>query len=187
MSDEEWKSVPITEVAAFYEISDLGRVRSLDRIASGGRAGKGIRPYHGRIMRPRIGSRGYLSVYLRAAPFYRNVPVHRLVALAFIPNPLGLPEVNHIDCNKTNNRAANLEWVSRLGNHAHAVKSGLHMACIRKLSDQEVADIRALIGIRHAEIAKRYGVNTSTITRIINGLRRQHTVSRGSLSDGAGS
>lgn len=51
--------------------------------------------------------------------------VHRLVAKHFIPNPLGLPEVNHIDGNRTNNAVANLEWVTRQGNAAHAVYTGL--------------------------------------------------------------
>jgi hypothetical protein len=172
---EEWKIVTIAEFADLYEVSNFGEVRSLDRIGSGGRAGKGARHYRGRIMRPHVTRKGYLTIYLRSAPSYRNVQVHRLVAMAFIPNPHGLPEVNHIDCDKTNNRVTNLEWTSRNGNHAHAVKSGLHMACIRKLSDEDVVHIIAMGEmLSHAEIARRYGVNQSTVTRIINGQRRQH-------------
>lgn len=57
--------------------------------------------------------------------------VHRVVATAFVPNPLGLREVNHINGDKTDNRAENLEWVTSKANHTHAVSIGLQPQAIR--------------------------------------------------------
>lgn len=180
---EEWRPVPVTEFSHLYEVSNTGRVRSLDRMNQE-MVGVGIRvkwsrDFRGREMKCKPNTRGYPQVYLRNAPIFRNVTVHRLVADAFIPNPDNLPEVNHIDTVKTNNFWINLEWISRVGNHNHAVDSGLNMACIRKLTDDDVALIRALAdAYTNREIAARFGVNPSTISRIIAGTRRAHRITR---------
>lgn len=154
---EYWRPVPIPEFAALYEVSSAGKVRR-----------------NGRELKLRTNKRGYLYVYLRSAPVYRNITIHRLVALSFIPNPGGLPEVNHKDTIKLNCTMGNLEWSNRLGNHSHAVKSGIKMACIRKLSDESVAAIKAgyLAGAGQKHLANEYGVAQSTISRLVNGLRR---------------
>ena len=93
---EHWK--PITGHEGRYEVSDLGRVRSLLR----------GEPY---IMNGSMSNMGYRLVMLRkknGRP--KDFSVHRLVALHFVPNPNNLPIVNHKDENKLNNRADNLEW-----------------------------------------------------------------------------
>lgn len=168
---EEWRPVPIAAFAHLYEVSNIGRVRSLDKIGRAKAGGKCL--YRGQMMNLRPNHRGYISVFLRDAPLVRNIPVHRLVAGAFIPNPQGLPEVNHMDTIKINNIVTNLEWISRLGNHAHAVKSGIKMACIRKLSDEDVAAIIVLSTTRtNSDVARRFGINQSTVSRIVSGLRR---------------
>lgn len=102
-------------------------------------------------------------------------PVHRLVAMAFIPNPHGLPQVNHIDGNKGNNHASNLEWVSNADNQRHAYRIGLqpekkgeahHM---HKLTAEEVAAIRRELAEVPAykgqlvDIGRRYGVTNHCI------------------------
>jgi len=71
------------------------------------RPGKGVKP-------------GYLKVLVKTAGGKKLLSVHRLVAEAFVPNPLGLPEVNHRDLNKTNNADTNLEWMTHKANLAHA-------------------------------------------------------------------
>lgn len=81
---------------------------------------------HGRKLKPCLNTKtGYLQLGLRLAGAYKTVRVHRLVAEAFVPNPAGLCEVNHIDGNKQNNIVANLEWTNKRGNALHAYRTGL--------------------------------------------------------------
>ena len=68
---------------------------------------------------------GYMQVTLCVNRCRQTLSVHRLVALTFIPNPYGLPQVNHIDGNKQNNRVDNLEWCSQSENMQHAYETGL--------------------------------------------------------------
>tara|TARA_R100001198_G_C5240711_1_gene218019 strand:- start:37 stop:624 length:588 start_codon:yes stop_codon:yes gene_type:complete len=122
---EEWRDIEGFE--GKYQVSDLGRVRSLDRIIYNKRFNKNINR-KGVVIKPRVNKAGYLSVLL-----YRNnksVPryIHRLVAINFIKNPHMLPEVNHIDENKGNNHLDNLEWCTRSQNINHG-------SCIERISD----------------------------------------------------
>lgn len=103
--EEEWKDIEGYE--GLYQISNLGRVKSLERIVE--RIGKGKILVNERI-RNVTNCRGYLQVKLFKNKKYRMFFVHRLVAQAFIPNPNNYPEVNHKDENKENNRVDNLEW-----------------------------------------------------------------------------
>ena len=68
---------------------------------------------------------GYEIVHLSRLKKQKNKRVHRLVAIAFIENPLNYKQVNHIDCNKKNNHYSNLEWVSGLQNIKHSVINGV--------------------------------------------------------------
>lgn len=113
---EIWKSVVGYEGS--YEVSNLGRVRSLDRVLVNT---LGIsRRAKGRILKQQSCSNVYLFVCLG-----KNNPklLHRLVAISFLPNEKNLPQVNHIDGDKTNNCVSNLEWVSCSENHKHSYKS----------------------------------------------------------------
>ena len=106
---EVWKAIPGYE--GKYEVSNLGRVRSVDHVVKAkGQTGKEhSRHYKGRIRRPSDNGYGYLNVDLSG----KRVLLHCLVAKVFIPNPDNLPEVNHKDENKHNNRVDNLEWCTR--------------------------------------------------------------------------
>lgn len=102
--EEVWK--PVKGYEGLYEVSSLGRVRSVKRNL---------------VMHPHPRRHGYLAVMLygkggHKTRNFKQFSVHRLVAEAFIPNPDNLPEVNHKDECKTNNCAENLEWVTRLEN-----------------------------------------------------------------------
>jgi len=119
---EVWK--PIAGFGDLYEVSDHGRVRSHDRIRLGaGNAGSAAQ-VRGRVLRAGATSRGYLSVVLAVDSVNRTQLVHRLVAKTFVPNPLGLPIVNHRDGDQLNNAATNLEWCTQLHNVHHARAMG---------------------------------------------------------------
>lgn len=89
-----------------------GRVKSLKRKEE-------------KILTPREHHKGYLQVHLRVEGKDKTIKIHRLAAEAFVPNLYNLPQVNHKDGNKKNNKAENLEWVSNSSNQKHAYKNGL--------------------------------------------------------------
>ena len=99
---EEWRSVPGYE--GLYEVSNTGRVRSLDKYDSMNRF------LRGRILRLFTDGLGYLRAQLYSNSKRKSFLVHRLVAQAFIPNPDNLPQVNHRDENPSNDNVDNLEW-----------------------------------------------------------------------------
>ena len=105
---ETWKAVVGFE--GLYEVSDIGRVRSL-------KYGKQ------RIMKPVKTHNGYLRVTLCRDGNHKKMKVHRLVAQAFIPNPNHLSTVNHKDEDKTNNAASNLEWLSMRDNDNYGTRN----------------------------------------------------------------
>lgn len=118
--NEMWKDVPGYE--GLYQVSNLGRVKSLPRMVHV-RNGNAMRPE--RIIRGGTFSNDYKFVCLRKDGVNQNHSIHRLVARAFLLNPENLPEVNHIDGNKQNNRVENLEWCDRKRNLQHAIEIGL--------------------------------------------------------------
>lgn len=105
---EIWK--PICGYEGLYEVSNLGRVRSLDRIVNYNDGRK--RLFKSCVLKAAIKKNGYLIVSLHKNGEHKTPLVHRLVAKAFIPNPNNLPQVNHINEIKTDNRIENLEWVT---------------------------------------------------------------------------
>lgn len=119
---EKWKEVEGYE--GYYEVSTLGRVRSVDRrIVFKNNAGS--RKYKGQILKQRISTSGYPIVNLNINKNCKTVSVHRLVATAFIEKEEGKEIVNHIDGNKRNNNVENLEWVTYSENLLHARENNL--------------------------------------------------------------
>ena len=117
---EVWKDVAGYE--GYYQVSNMGKVRSVDRKVR--HSGTFTRIAYGKTLRQKTSSTGgYCTVGLRRDGHDpEQKKVHRLVAIAFIPNPDNLPEVNHIDEDKTNNCVANLEWVTHKQNENHGTK-----------------------------------------------------------------
>lgn len=103
---EEWR--PIQGYEGFYEVSNMGRVKSIRRTVRANTCG--TREVPERILSTPISSCGYALAVLCKNGIKKNALVHRLVASAFSPNPLNLPEVNHKDEDRTNNVVDNLEW-----------------------------------------------------------------------------
>lgn len=170
----EWK--PVIGYEEKYEVSSHGSVRSIDRTMTNALGQS--RYYKGKTLKQRIRN-GYPVVDLwNINP--KTVSVHRIVAEAFVPNPDNKPEVNHVNGTKTDNIATNLEWVSRSENAAHAYQSGLtHASPVygsdngnSRLNHKSAESIRKMSaeGKSSYEIAKRFGVNPSTIQRV---LRRE--------------
>lgn len=119
---ELWKDIKGYE--KLYQVSNLGRVKSLNHIASNGSANI---LYKGRILKPFLdGKKNYLEVCLSKNNCKRKYLVHRLVAETFIENKLNKAEVNHKDGNKQNNCVDNLEWVSSKENKKHAYENGYY-------------------------------------------------------------
>jgi len=132
--EEVWKSV--VEYEGTYEVSNLGRVRSLPRYVSNQRI-------KGRMLRPT--GWPYLHVTLHRNGGYKNVMVHRLVAQAFLPNPHNLPEVDHIDHNRLNNNADNLRWVDATTNTAAKLAHNTKTSYRRAVKCLETLEVFASI------------------------------------------
>lgn len=129
---------------------------------------------------------GYMRVKLSAMNPGSPTPVHRLVAMAFHPNPTGLPQVNHIDGDKGNNFATNLEWVNNATNQLHAFSVGLQVsrkgeahhgaflteAQVRAIK-QELSSTPKVKG-RQTSIAARYGVTNYCVFDIEHGKSWGH-------------
>ena len=114
---EIWK--PVSGYEGLYEVSDTGKIRSLERITVVGLRGVG------RELRQYLTPYGYLEVSLSKKGKVSHKRVHRLVADAFCQKLDGQDEVNHIDGDKKNNNASNLEWCTRRENTIHAYRNGL--------------------------------------------------------------
>ena len=105
MKNENWKAISGYE--GLYEVSDMGRVKSLNYNHTGKE----------KILKPKKSHCGYLNVNICKDGHAKSVRIHRLVATAFISNPNNLETINHKDEDKTNNTVDNLEWMSQKDNN----------------------------------------------------------------------
>lgn len=96
---------------SFYTLEDYEITRN----------GEVINKHNNHVVKPQKNGKGYLRVVIGHKRYF----VHRLVAQKYIPNPYNKPQVNHKDCNKTNNCVNNLEWVTNQENRDHMVANGL--------------------------------------------------------------
>lgn len=166
MSKEIWK--PIVGFEQQYEISNKGKIRSIDRYVDHWRGGK--RLYKGTPKNERLNGKGYYRCNLKNKGSRYDFTVHRLVAMAFIPNPQNYREVNHKDGIKTNNCVENLEWCSSSQNTIHAVKNRL-IKC--KLTDKQAIEIHdSDMPIR--KLGDMYGINSVIAWRIKNEKAYKH-------------
>jgi len=176
-SNEKW--VDISGFEGFYQVSNLGRVRSCDRYLRAAHGGKQIKK--GQLIVPAIRPNGYLAVGLNRNGIHKSAYVHRLVAFAFIANPNGYNEINHKDEDKSNNRADNLEWCSHYYNinygttRARISKSHLEggygaIPVVQKLNGQVVAVYKSA-----TDASKVTGICSSAIRKCCLGRPRFNT------------
>jgi hypothetical protein len=149
-----------------YIVSNLGRLMSKNKMVE---AKNGLALRKGKILNPSKTDKGYLRTRLSVDNIKKNFFIHRLVAEAFIENLNNLPDVNHKDGNKENNRVDNLEWVTKQENHTHAVRTGLKAKGERhgmsKLTLPQVTEIKNMLRakISYSRIAKIFNVTKQTI------------------------
>lgn len=175
---EQW--LPVHEYEGIYEVSSLGRIKSCARTRK--TKGGGVAQLPERIRIPGIKREGYAFFSMYKDAKSRVMYLHRLVAIAFLQNPLGLPQVNHKDGDKLNNKAENLEWVTASDNCFHAIRENLYVTAkgessgLSKITELDVLKIRdmASAGIMHKDIAALFPVGRKAITKIVNRQRWSH-------------
>lgn len=173
--DEVWRDIP--EYEGFYQVSNLGSVRSCDRRVERLAGKHKDRFVSGVTMKASLDSSGYPMVGLSKQSRNKSIAIHRLVALAFLGNKPEGYQVNHIDGNKLNNFVGNLEYCSRTENIRHAFALGLishkgAKSSFAKLKESDVLVIRERLANGHTQtsIAKDYGVTQANISCIKKGL-----------------
>jgi hypothetical protein len=115
---EIWKNIKDCD---YYQVSNFGGFKRLARLGASKRSSKS----HTKVMPEK--ARKYITVDLNIENKCRSVNLHRLVAIAFVPNPDNKPQVNHINSIKTDNNASNLEWVTARENSSHSALSKKHI------------------------------------------------------------
>lgn len=184
MNEEIWKDIEGYKGA--YQISNLGNVKSVEREVT--QWNESAKKYVTRIqkaliMKPFEDEDGYLRLQLIKDGIRKKHFVHRLVALAFIPNPENKPEVNHKQGDKKDNRVWMLEWSTSSENQRHAIANKLYETAKgeksgqAKLTELQVREIHSLYSrgnITQEYLAGLYGVASSAISRILTGVRWNH-------------
>ncbi|AYH92038.1 HNH endonuclease [Lactobacillus phage Iacchus] len=165
MKIEVWKTYP---EFSFIEVSPFGDVRTLDRVVT---TKRGTRIIQGHILKQWRNKDGYMQVSFNANGKTVTIKVHRLVAQTFIPNPDNLPQVNHKDCNRTNNNVDNLEWCDASYNRQYTEKYGVsstesrgHSLYAINLNTLEVFRFKS-----QSEASRELEVSQPDITKVIKG------------------
>lgn len=185
-SNEIWK--PVVGYEGIYEVSDQGRMRSLDRTVLHKDGRKTRRP--GMVLVANPNSLGYPRVSLCKDGDSHWSTLHAIVAQTFLPKPprkIGATRrdfvVNHKDGNKLNNHVSNLEYITSTANIYHARATGLlSVKGVKnnkaKLSDDDVRSIRELysLGATQVQLAAEFGVYQTSISRIVRRDGWKHVV-----------
>lgn len=157
LQGEEW--LPVVDYEGLYAVSNYGRIKCLSNSAT----------RKEKILKPQIQRDGYKRVTLCKKGQKKRVPIHRLVAIAFIPNPLDKEQVNHENGNKLDNNAKNLSWMTRKENIAHAYATGL----IKKNNKPVVAinlDTNERLEFKsQTEASRKLGVYMKNISHALKG------------------
>lgn len=178
---EIWKD--INGYDGYYQISNLGRIKSLPKKRNNN---NGYYIQKEMILKNHLNNKGYQYVYL-SIPIKKKYYVHRLVGIAFIPNPFKKPYINHIDCNPLNNNMKNLEWCTPQENTDHMVSLKRNIrdenwfkrqAKARKKQFKKVIGTKIngneVIIFNSMQEAQRNGFNAGGISECCSGKRKFH-------------
>lgn len=161
---EVWKTYPEFD---WIQGSNLGRLRTLDRYVKQGNKNRFVR---GRILKQQIDRYGYLYVHFRVNGKCVYRKVHRIIASCFLPNPDNLPQVNHRDCNRSNNCADNLEWCDASYNQRYVETFGKTRGCCL------IAISLNTLSVSHFpsqnEASRALGVNVGNINGVLKGRQK---------------
>lgn len=169
METEVWKDVK--EFLGYYQVSNLGRYRSVERTVTF--ADGRVRTFESKILKPFTSKKGYPTATLSYKGKNYKRYVHRMVAESFLELEEGDVEVNHIDGDKLNNTASNLEWISHSDNlthfHANSNSNSGERNNLSVLKDKDIVSIREMSskGVSSKEISSLYEVDYKTIWRIV--------------------
>ena len=160
----------------YYKVTSDGRIISCERTVINRGATYKTKE---RIRKQVVHKNGYAQVMFSVNGKHKLELVHRIVAKAFVDNPNNKLEVNHIDCNKLNNCASNLEWNTRQENNNHSWENDLPRhgeRASKKLTQSQVDDIRLnykkrskSFGIKH--FSEKYNISTTYVFNIVNNNR----------------
>jgi len=179
---EIWENVNLDGCRDNYKISTNGIVKSIKRKCFIKNSNK-WRTVPEKILSLKEDKDGYLCLHLSSNIKNWYGSLHRLLALTFIPNPLNLPQVNHKDGNKLNNKLENLEWVTAKQNIQHAVDTGLNISvkgekrAFAKMTDKLVLEARKRYkeeNISLVKLAKDYSISPQTLHDIVKGNKWKH-------------
>ena len=164
--EEIWKDIEGYE--GYYQVSNLGRIKSLKRP---------------RIMKSHLNeATGYIGQNLSNGQIKKYCLVHRLVAKAFIPNPENKNQINHKNGDKTDNNVTNLEWATQSENMKHSYKElnrPIRYDILKKdakLTEDQVREIKEHLNnsVTHTKLAEMYCVSRQLITSINLGKAWKH-------------
>lgn len=158
MNDEIWVDIPDYEDC--YQVSNLGKVKSKDKIISvNGNILNYKRKRRGRLLKFYTNSSGYLCVTLSKENQSKNFLIHRLVMISFFGN--SNLEVNHINGNKNDNSLKNLEWSTRKENQNHALLTGLRKLKFSKQKINEIISEYLSNDVSVRSLAKKHNISYS--------------------------
>lgn len=163
ITDEQaiWKTHPDYPV---LQANQFGEVRTKDRWVP---CNGGKRFIKGRVLRQQLDKYGYLRVCFGMNGKAVYLQVHRIVATCFLPNPNNLPQVNHKDCNRTNNYISNLEWCTQEYNNTYCEKYGI--ACNRSVIAVKPKTSEAFRFESQHEAARQFSVGAGNVSKVANG------------------
>lgn len=166
---EEWRDIVGYE--GKYMVSNIGRIKSFTHSFV-------------KILRQPIAREGYCRITLSKKDNQKSCSVHRLVAMAFLPNPLNKPQVNHINSKRDDNRVENLEWCTATENLQHAVKVGFYYSPMKgrkgRLNRLSIPIYQLDLNGRFikewdsmSDVQRELGIFATTIAKVCKGKLRQ--------------